>query len=162
MNSPRNLAFAAFMASVIVIGCGGGGGGGSTTVTGGTTSGGPGTNTRLNGTVVIDGTTTGVSGVRIVFYNAAGNPVGSVTSNSSGVYTYDVSPSATTFFVDGTTVNRTTFYGSFYYLGDSFQYSLSSCKAGLPALTSGATISLQEIGLPAQGSPPPPPPTNCR
>lgn len=144
---------------VLIVGCGGGGAGGSTT--NGTTNGGLTGNAEVVGQVVIDGTATGIPGVRVLFFDNVGILAAQGLTDANGVYRIQVSPSARTFFLDTNTVNRSIYYGSFYVGNLSFQLSLPSCKPNLPTLTAGVSTAGSRVDLPLRSDPPPPPPNGC-
>ncbi|MBL8048667.1 MAG: hypothetical protein JNJ45_08295 [Chthonomonas sp.] len=148
----------AFFAMIVIIaGCGGGGG---SSVTGGGSSGLTG-NAEVTGQVVIDGTASGIPGVRVLFFDSVGILQAQGTTDANGAYRVVVSPSATAFFVDGSTVNSSIYYRSFYIGSLTYQYSLPACKPALPALTAGVSSGNARVDLPLRSDPPPPPPNGC-
>lgn len=156
----KNLGlWAFFLFAILIAGCAGGGGGGSST-SGGST-GGLGSNAEVAGQVVIDGTATGIEGVRVLLFDGAGILVAQGTTNSLGSYRIQVTPAAKTYFLDSSTVNRSIFYGSFYVGSLSYQLSMPTCKPNLPALSAGATFAAGRMDIPLRTDPPPPPPNGC-
>ncbi|MCE9559751.1 MAG: hypothetical protein K8R88_12465 [Armatimonadetes bacterium] len=143
---------------LVGIGCGGGGGGGSTS--GGGTGGLDG-KSRIRGSVFIDGTVLPIANVEVQIFDLAGIIQGTGVTDALGKYQIDVPQTATTIFLKRSSVNTGTFYGSFYYKNDSFQLSIATCKAKLPALAADTAYDLTAIEIPLRSDPPPPPPSGC-
>lgn len=150
----------AFLVMIVaIVGCGGGGGGAA--VTTGTTSSGLGSNAEVVGQVVIDGTASGVPGVRVLFFDSVGILQAQGLTDANGVYRIRVNPAARTLFIDGNTVNSSIYYRSFYVGSLTFQYTLPACKPNLPTLTAGVVSAGPRLDLPLRSDPPPPPPSGC-
>jgi hypothetical protein len=113
---------------------------------------------------------TGVSGVKVKFYNDAGGLVGQATTGSDGVYRANLPTTATGFTIDIETADpgsNPIYYRQFDYTPPGREDALSylngelNCRASIPALTLGATTQISPIVLAARASGPPPPPSGC-
>lgn len=113
---------------------------------------------NISGKVVLEGSTTGVSGVQVAFYNSAGTELSRLTTNSTGAFSGSIPNTAKRFsLVPGSLV---AYYKIFGY--GSFRYNalVTTCTAPLPALTSGSA-TMQNIRITPTFEAPPPPPNGC-
>jgi hypothetical protein len=160
------LAFFAISFFVVAIGfgtgCGGGGGSssGGTTATGstdGNTTSNP--TSSIQGQVVRAGSSIGIPGIRVVFYDASFNLVGEATTRSNGWFDANIPSSATRFHLDPNTISL-SFYNRAYKYG-TLWYSplITTCTAPLPPITQGVLTTLPNnpIQVPLKSSVPPPP-----
>lgn len=144
---------------VLLFGCGGGGGGGTGTNSTTTTTTGPttgGNNATVTGSM--SDSNGSLSGVIIEFFSATGAIVKSVQVEN-GKFSASVPPSAVSFNLESSTINRANDYVEFNYNGVWYSSTISGCNAPLPTLTAGQTVTLTDILIPATSTPPPPPPT---
>jgi len=162
--------FAALLA-LLVIGCGGGGSGTGTTggttslTTGGTNTGGStggGNTTQISGKVITSGTAIGIQGLVLTFHAADGSVLATATSQADGTFIANVPPNAVTFSIDPASFG-TSYHKYFVYGTASYAPNFANCRAPLPPLTAGQSISLPggNIQVPLSIEPPPPPPTGC-
>lgn len=155
----------ATLLAMIVIGCGGGGTGtgttgGTTALTTGGTSGG---NTALvSGKVLTSGTAIGIAGLVLTFHAADGTVLATATTQADGTFAGNVPPNATSFNIDPASMG-TAYHRYFIYGTKSYAPTFANCRAPLPPLTVGQSISLPggNIQVPLSIEPPPPPPTGC-
>ncbi|MBV6457684.1 MAG: hypothetical protein HONBIEJF_00801 [Fimbriimonadaceae bacterium] len=160
--------FAALFA-LIVIGCGGGGsgtgstGGSTSLTTGGNNTGGTGGNTtQISGKVITSGTAIGIQGLVVTFHAADGSVIASATTQADGTFAANVPPNAVTFSIDPASFGS-SYHKYFIYGTASYAPNFLNCRAPLPPLTVGQSISLPggDIKVPLSIEPPPPPPTGC-
>lgn len=115
----------------------------------------------VSGRVVVDGTTSGISGVEIAFYNNAGSEVARGTTNVSGSFSVQVPITARRFHVVANSLS-TAYYKAYSYAGKRYSAIILSCSVGLPNLTAGVPYNLPSlIEVPSAAEPPPPPPNGC-
>jgi len=112
----------------------------------------------------------GVPDTRVLFYNAAGNQVGSAYASPEGSFRAAVGTDAVRFAIDlevadpvpGGRPNATAYHRQFGYGDNEYLGNEPTCRAPLPALTEGATVSLTADVVPTlRTSSPPPPPSGC-
>jgi hypothetical protein len=150
------------LALALLMGCGGGGGGGSA-VTGGGGGGGGGTVNPSPTRVVVDGATnpdtSGVSGIRVLVYNATNVLVTTITTDSVGNTVMPSVPAGNYFVtIDRATVNPAAFYASFIIDGNAYLLSDRSCPAPVQMAAAGE-FRAGNIRLTPVAAPPPPPPS---
>lgn len=122
--------------------------------------------TRISGRVrrvQVNNSSAGIAGVVVKFLNSSGTTVAQVPTGPDGSYQANVPTSATSFIVDLAAL-PTTFYNQFTY-GD-LDYTAEPgdsglCSVPLPALSEGASITLDDaIGYARSSSSPPAPPVS--
>lgn len=159
------LTTLALCSAIALIGCGGGGGGGGNPGGGGGGAGVCGsvagsTTPVICGTVVVDGTSTGIAGATVSLRNAAGTTLSTTSTDGSGGYKFNTVPAGAVLFqVDPPTTGfhtRTSRFGGsvyLYYIND--QANAGPC---LPALGAGVLgdKKLGNVGLFPDANPPPP------
>jgi hypothetical protein len=121
-----------------------------------------GANAIVQGRAIVDGSTLGVAGASIAFYNSAGLELGRVTTGTDGRFTATIPSTARRFHVVPSSINETQFYRSYEYANFRYTMLVSSCTAPLPTLTAGGTTILPtDVRIPRASDPPPPPPNGC-
>ena len=104
----------------------------------------------------------GVSGVTVIYYNAAGTEIGRAKSATDGRLRFSIPTTATRFKLDFSAVDpgATKYVRQFAYNGIDYSTVISGCYATLPTLATGVTANLATEIVVYQviaGSPPPPP-----
>ncbi len=151
-NLPALLAFVAFIALFLTLGCGGGGGG--TTTTGGTTG------TVLQGRLLNSDTFAGVPSVRIRFYNTVGTQLSSVVTDANGRYSLAVGTIPSRLHIlSGDFPNQ--FYVQYLYRTFWYLPRTATCRAELPTINANVVNNLGDILITPSYEPPPPPPSGC-
>jgi hypothetical protein len=103
--------------------------------------------------------TSGIAGVQVRFFQGATPVV--VTTSSTGDFALAVNAASTKEFrIDGGTVPG-SYYSQFQYDGLEYSTLITSCKAPLPPLAAGKTVSGINLKLSSISGPPPPPPSGC-
>ncbi len=112
-------------------------------------------------------TGTGLSGVRVLFFNAAGTQVATGTTGSTGIFRAGIPLTATRFSIDlstadpGTGGGGTIFYRQFAFGTRMYLANDSGCRAALQTLTAGNNVLVNDIVPPARADGPAPPPSGC-
>ncbi|MEQ1932370.1 MAG: hypothetical protein ABL962_00625, partial [Fimbriimonadaceae bacterium] len=120
-----------------------------------------GNNGTVTGQVRREGTTTGVNGIVVAFYNASGAELGRATTGSDGRFSVSVPVAAVRFHVIPSSLTP-AFYAQYTYGGLRYTALVSSCSAPLPVLSAGGTTALPSgIEVNLSSEPPPPPPNGC-
>ena len=99
-----------------------------------------------------------INGVVVQFFNSAGTLVGSATT-VNGQFNVSIPTTATKFSLLASSINTTQDYAEFFYKSGWYDPTISSCRAALPVLTGGESLTLSTITLDPTSAPPPPPPT---
>ena len=119
------------------------------------------TSTRYQGFVYREGSTLGLAGVQVRFYNASGGTVTTTTTNSSGVFSVVVPTSAVRFHILNASVPA-GYYKAYKYNGLRYTTLEVTCSAPLPPPIPGGTVNLPTaVTVPPTTGPPPPPPNGC-
>lgn len=120
-----------------------------------------GSNSTVAGKVYVDGTTIGVSGIVVQFFNSGGAEVARATTNASGSFSAQVPTSARRFHLLATSFSA-SYYKAYEYRTIRYTPLVNTCTAPLPSLSAGATANLPgSIFLSPVSGPPPPPPNGC-
>lgn len=111
----------------------------------------------VHGLVYVSSLAGGVSNVNVTFLDAGGNPVGQLATDSNGVFTGKISPSAVSMYIPSISFsyyNVCRYKSVYYWIGTPVT---NPCRLPLPSLYNGidvGTIFVFYVG----GDPPPPPP----
>lgn len=125
--------------ALAAVGCGGGGGGGG--------------NPGPTGDAVV--------GAQIAFYDGSGTELARATTDVNGNYTVTVPTTARRFHLIADSLPTDLYYRSYAYNLKIFSPLIDTCKAPVPNLPTGGTVTLRNIGVPKASGPPPPPPSGC-
>lgn len=95
----------------------------------------------------------------VEFYDASGDRVGQTRVNTDGTFVAQVPATAVSFLHNPT--DLTGYYQQFLYNGGEYTMGVNDCRATLPTVTVGGTVSLASdivVRVNNPNSPPPPPP----
>lgn len=120
-----------------------------------------GSNAIVTGRVVQDGTTTGISGIQVAFYNSGGSELARTTTTVNGTFSTNVPTSAKRFHLVNSSIGS-NWYKQYTYGSLRYSTLIESCTAPLPTLSAGQTSPLSsDIELQSTNDSPPPPPNGC-
>lgn len=120
-----------------------------------------GSNATVTGRILVDGTSIGISGLTVQFFNATGSEVGRATTNATGSFSAQVPASAKRFHILSSSISA-SYYKAYEYRTVRYSALVVTCTAPLPALTAGASVALPgTVQVPSVNDPPPPPPNGC-
>ena len=120
-----------------------------------------GSNATVTGRILVDGTSIGISGLVVQFFNASGSEVARTTTNATGNFSAPVPTTAKRFHILSSSISA-SYYKAYEYRTVRYSALVVTCTAPLPALTAGASVSLPgTVQVPSAGDPPPPPPNGC-
>ncbi|MFQ3587717.1 MAG: hypothetical protein SNJ74_01185 [Fimbriimonadaceae bacterium] len=119
------------------------------------------TTANVTGRVVRSASTVGIANVVVRFYTSTGAQVGQATTNATGNFSAVLPTTATRFHVIDSAA-LAGFYRQYSFNSQSYSILIPDCRAPLPALTVGSSVSLPTtISLLPNSGPPPPPPSGC-
>lgn len=120
-----------------------------------------GANATINGRVYQDGSSIGISGIIVAFYNSSGSEVARATTAADGTFTKLVPITARRFHIIPSSISA-AYYKAFSYAGTRYSPLLPTCSVPLPTLTAGQTYTMPvPVYIPNAAEPPPPPPNGC-
>lgn len=120
-----------------------------------------GANATINGRVYQDGSSIGISGIIVAFYNSSGSEVARATTAADGTFTKLVPITARRFHIIPSSISA-SYYKAFSYAGTRYSPLLPTCSVPLPPITAGQTYTMPvPVYIPSASEPPPPPPNGC-
>lgn len=116
----------------------------------------------VTGRVVRDGSSSGIAGVIVDFFDGGGTLLTSATTNSTGNFSRAVPLDAVRFHLRNSSV-PTGYYKAYEYNAKRYSTLITTCSAPLPALVENGTVPLATtVEVPPTSLPPPPPPNGCQ
>ncbi|MCB8932660.1 MAG: hypothetical protein H6534_04380 [Chthonomonadaceae bacterium] len=117
----------------------------------------------VTGRVVVESTGLGIGSVQVLFFNAVGTQVATITTDTCGYFVARVPSNSVRFHLNPSSLSSAAYYRQYTYGGLRYSALIGTCTAPLPALTDGAVTPLPSgnIFVPATTGPPPPPPNGC-
>lgn len=104
---------------------------------------------------------TGIPHLRVNFFNASGNLVGSARTMKDGTFSAIVPTTITELMVDGETILTPTYHRSIYYAAKIYSPLDTVCRIQIGPISPGISNMSASIGVHKDGGSPPPPPNAC-
>lgn len=118
-------------------------------------------NATVSGKVLLEGTTTGISGITVQFFDRNNNVVAQKATGAGGAFSVSVPTTAVRFHLLASSINTANYYESYTFNTIRYSPLIPTCTAPIPTLTAGGSVTLNTISVPSTQGPPPPPPTGC-